>query len=69
MYAPATLGRQLTATMNLPSICNLVLARALENRPRILVAENPTRGLDIRATAFVHQQLRAAAVANPSAII
>lgn len=30
MYALATLGRQLTATMNLPSICNLVLARALE---------------------------------------
>jgi K+-sensing histidine kinase KdpD len=30
MYTLATLGRQLTATMNLTSICNLVLARALE---------------------------------------
>ncbi len=30
MVALATLGRQLTATMNLRSICNLVLARALE---------------------------------------
>jgi simple sugar transport system ATP-binding protein len=39
----------------------VVLARALERRPAILIAENPTRGLDIRATAFVHAQLRAAA--------
>lgn len=39
----------------------VVLARALTRRPAILVAENPTRGLDIRATAFVHAQLRAAA--------
>jgi NtrC-family two-component system sensor histidine kinase KinB len=30
MYALATLGRQLTATMNLRSICNLVLGRAME---------------------------------------
>jgi len=30
MYALATLGRQLTATMNLRSICNLVLSRAME---------------------------------------
>jgi simple sugar transport system ATP-binding protein len=39
----------------------VVLARALEHRPEILIAENPTRGLDIRATEFIHQQLRAAA--------
>src|SRR4030095_2582552 len=39
----------------------VVLARALERRPAILVAENPTRGLDIRATTFVHERLRAAA--------
>jgi len=42
----------------------VVLARALERRPAILIAENPTRGLDIRATAFVHAQLRAAAAAG-----
>jgi len=39
----------------------VVLARALEHRPEILIAENPTRGLDIRATEFIHQQLRGAA--------
>jgi len=39
----------------------LVLARALAQRPSLLVAENPTRGLDLRATADVHQRLRRAA--------
>jgi simple sugar transport system ATP-binding protein len=38
----------------------IVLARALERRPSLLVAENPTRGLDIRATQDVHERLRAA---------
>lgn len=39
----------------------LVLARELDERPALVVAENPTRGLDIRATAAVHDRLRAAA--------
>ena len=39
----------------------LVLARALESGPRVLIAENPARGLDLRATADVWERLRAAA--------
>jgi simple sugar transport system ATP-binding protein len=39
----------------------LVLARELERKPRVIVAAEPTRGLDIEATRFVHEQLRAAA--------
>ncbi|NNG15011.1 MAG: ATP-binding cassette domain-containing protein, partial [Gemmatimonadales bacterium] len=39
----------------------LVVARALERQPVVLVAENPTRGLDIRATVEVLARLRAAA--------
>jgi ABC-type uncharacterized transport system ATPase subunit len=39
----------------------VVLARVLDRRPALLVAENPTRGLDIRATAEVHERLRRAA--------
>lgn len=39
----------------------LILARALQRGPRVLVAENPTRGLDIRATEAVHRRLRDAA--------
>lgn len=36
----------------------LVFARALEGRPRVLIAENPTRGLDVAAMAFVRARLR-----------
>jgi simple sugar transport system ATP-binding protein len=39
----------------------MVLAMALERQPTVLVAENPTRGLDIKATAEIHARLREAA--------
>ena len=39
----------------------MVLAAALERHPAVLVAENPTRGLDIKATAEIHGRLREAA--------
>jgi simple sugar transport system ATP-binding protein len=42
----------------------LILARAFDGSPRILVAENPTRGLDIKASAEVHARLRTAAAAG-----
>jgi simple sugar transport system ATP-binding protein len=35
-----------------------IIARALEDAPPALVVENPTRGLDFRATADVHDALR-----------
>jgi ABC-type uncharacterized transport system ATPase subunit len=35
----------------------VILARELSREPRVVVAAQPTRGLDIAATAFVHQQL------------
>jgi len=38
----------------------LVLARELSNDPPALVAENPTRGLDIQSAATIHQRLRQA---------
>ena len=38
----------------------LVLARELDGAPAALIAENPTRGLDVRASAAVHAQLREA---------
>jgi ABC-type uncharacterized transport system ATPase subunit len=47
----------------------LVLARELSAAPRLLVAENPTRGLDIRATHEVHQRLRGAATAGSAVVI
>lgn len=39
----------------------LIVARELARRPSVVVAENPTRGLDIRATGSIHQRLREAA--------
>lgn len=36
----------------------MIIASALERHPAVLIAENPTRGLDIRATAEVHRRLR-----------
>ncbi|MCW3095116.1 MAG: nucleoside transporter ATP-binding protein [Chthonomonadaceae bacterium] len=38
----------------------IVVARSLRGQPDLIVAMNPTRGLDIGATRFVHSQLRQA---------
>jgi general nucleoside transport system ATP-binding protein len=46
-----------------------VLARELDDRPALLVVENPTRGLDIRATVAVHDRLRAAAEAGTAVVV
>ena len=47
----------------------LVLARELSDGPSVIVAENPTRGLDIRATAAVHARLREAAAAGAAVVV
>ena len=46
----------------------LVVARELLRSPAVVVAENPTRGLDIRATRDVHARLRSAAAAGASVL-
>ncbi|MEP3247462.1 MAG: ABC transporter ATP-binding protein [Sneathiella sp.] len=38
----------------------VILARSLENDPKLILANQPTRGLDVGAATFVHQQLLAA---------
>ncbi len=38
----------------------VVIARALSGNPRVVVAVNPTRGLDVGAIAYVHDALRKA---------
>jgi simple sugar transport system ATP-binding protein len=47
----------------------LVLARELDGRPNLLVAENPTRGLDVRSTAQIQQRLRAARDAGTAIVL
>jgi simple sugar transport system ATP-binding protein len=47
----------------------LVLARELDESPSLLVVENPTRGLDIRAAQDVHTRLRAAAAVGAAVVM
>jgi len=61
-YAVAAPGPEApAATLSGGNQQRVVVARELSRRPRVVVAENPTRGLDIRATATIHVRLRRAA--------
>ena len=53
--------RARAATLSGGNQQRVVLARELSRRPRVVVAENPTRGLDLGATVAVHRRLREAA--------
>src|SRR5207244_13619844 len=50
---------QLVETLSGGNQQKIVVARAVEKQPRLLLALNPTRGVDVAATAFVHDRLRA----------
>ena len=41
------------------NIQKLILARELDRQPRVLIAAQPTRGVDIGAMEFIHEQLLA----------
>jgi simple sugar transport system ATP-binding protein len=47
----------------------VVIARAMSRKPRVLVAVNPTRGLDVGAIAYVHRALRAATAAGCAVVL
>ena len=47
----------------------LIVARELGRNPSVIVAENPTRGLDVSATAAIHNRLRAAAGAGAAVLL
>ncbi len=36
----------------------VILSRVLDQKPEILIVVNPTRGLDVKAASFVHDQIR-----------
>ncbi len=46
-----------------------ILGRELESHPPLVVAENPTRGLDLRATAFVHSRLLGTAADGAAVVV
>jgi general nucleoside transport system ATP-binding protein len=47
----------------------VVLARALADSPKVVVAVNPTRGLDVGAIAFVHDALRKARASGTAIVL
>jgi ABC-type uncharacterized transport system ATPase subunit len=47
----------------------LVAARELARGPRVIVAEDPTRGLDIRAAAEIHTRLIAASAGGAAVLV
>lgn len=47
----------------------IVVSRVLAEAPDVLVAVNPTRGLDVRAVAYVHDKLRGAAAEGAAVLL
>ncbi len=47
----------------------VILARELERKPEIIIAAEPSRGLDIEATRFIHDELRAAAARGAAILL
>ena len=57
-YDVRTPGPQVAArTLSGGNLQKLILGRELAGRPKVLVAAQPTRGLDVGATEYVHRQL------------
>ncbi len=69
-FAVAAPGPQARAsTLSGGNQQKLVAARELACAPRVIVAENPTRGLDIRAAAEIHARLLGAAAAGAAVLV
>lgn len=47
----------------------VVIARELRERPQVLIASQPTRGVDIRGIGFIHEQLRVARDAGSAVVL
>ena len=53
-------GRARARLLSGGNIQKLILARVLERKPRVILANQPTRGLDVGAPAEVHRRIIAA---------
>jgi simple sugar transport system ATP-binding protein len=60
---------QLAGTLSGGNQQRLLVAREMELAPRILLAVNPSRGLDVAATREVHARLRAAAQSGMAVLL
>lgn len=61
--------RQRAGTLSGGNQQKLILARELARNPETIVAAEPTRGLDLEATRFVHRQLRDAAARGAAILL
>ena len=61
--------RQLAGALSGGNQQKVVLARELGRNPDVIIASEPTRGLDIEATRYVHEQLRDAAARGASVLL
>src|SRR5262249_41758952 len=60
---------QLAGTLSGGNQQKVILARELDRQPELIIAAEPTRGLDIEATRFVHDQLRHAAARGAKIVL
>jgi general nucleoside transport system ATP-binding protein len=65
----ATGPGQLAGSLSGGNQQKVILARELDRRPEVIVAAEPTRGLDLEATRFVHERLREAADAGAAILL
>ena len=56
-------------TMSGGNMQKLILARVMSENPRVILASQPTWGLDVGATTFVHQQLIEASAKGAGVIV
>jgi simple sugar transport system ATP-binding protein len=61
--------RQKAALLSGGNAQKLVIAREFSGTPRLVLAHSPSRGLDMRAAAAVHQRLRAARDAGTGVLL
>lgn len=67
--APQTQERSPAAQLSGGNQQKLVIARALSFPHEVVIAADPTRGLDVGAASFVHKQLRAAAARGAGVLL
>jgi ABC-type uncharacterized transport system ATPase subunit len=61
--------RQLAGSLSGGNQQKVLLARELDRRPGVIVAAEPTRGLDLASSQFVHDQLRTASAAGAGIVL
>ena len=60
---------RLVATLSGGNQQRLLVARSLVRRPGVLVAVNPTRGVDVRSTRFIRNELRRVALLGTAVLL